>query len=597
MSRSILIALTIFLFCNFTALAGERPNVILIITDDQGYGEIAAHGNPVIHTPALDQLHAESIRLTDFHVDPTCSPTRGALMTGKYSHRARVWHTVRGGNHLRASEVTMADVFRHNGYHTALFGKWHLGANYPYRPIDRGFEEWLGCGDGGTNTSDCYFWNDRVNDIYWHNGERVYREGFNPDVFFESAMNYVREYKSEDPFFIYLATYLPHKPYTFPSADFHKKYLDMGLSDQLAAYYASIEHVDGLVGKLRKVLKKTGQEKNTILIFMTDNGSTHGREAFNAGMNGGKGSTMDGGHRVPCFFHWPGGGLGNPRDIPQLCAHFDLLPTLTELCQMQLPRPVDFDGTTLVPLLKDKGKNWPDRTLVVEKQRSVEPNPSNSAIMTQQWRLVGHSKLFDIQKDPGQKHDIADQHPDVVSELLERFGKHWERVSPDHRSHPTPIAGTPHDKELLLSFSELRDGSGFAHGYAAAGREAKGIWHLEIAESGTYEFEVRRWPVEAEGPFQGVPEVDKTVDAWSPRGPKQDFLYGGGTLTPIPVHTVSLRVGDFFEKRDVTAVEKVFVFNVDLARGKTTVDAAFYDDVGKRLTNAYYVYVRKKRTS
>lgn len=140
-------------FC-FSCAVGpkKQPNVILIVTDDQGYGDLSCHGNPYIKTPHIDQLYEESVRFTNFHVDPTCAPTRAALMTGKYSHRVGVWHTVCGGNHLRASEKTMADVFKSSGYHTAIFGKWHLGANYPYRPIDRGFEEWIGQGDGGTGT-------------------------------------------------------------------------------------------------------------------------------------------------------------------------------------------------------------------------------------------------------------------------------------------------------------------------------------------------------------------------------------------------------------------------------------------------------------
>ncbi|VGO18922.1 Arylsulfatase [Pontiella sulfatireligans] len=581
----------VLVLCVSAAYAAKRPNVILMVTDDQGYGDIAAHGNPVIQTPEMDRLHSQSIRLTDFHVDPTCAPTRGALMSGKFSHRARVWHTVRGGNHLREGEITMADVFKHNGYDTAMFGKWHLGANYPYRPMDRGFDEWLGLGDGGPNTSDCWFWNDRVNDMYWHNGEREYREGFNPDVFYREAGEYVKKHKGEKPFFIYLPTYVPHKPYSFPAPDFHEKYLAMGLEKELVAFYASIARVDWNIGQLRKTLEEKGIADNTILIFMTDNGSTH-TEVFNAGMSGHKGSTNEGGHRVPCFIHWPAGKLGAPRDISNLTAHIDVLPTLMELCGMQSPEPMDLDGKSLVPLFHGKTPDWQNRTLVVEKQRQLEYNRKYNAIMNGSWRLLGHSKLYDISKDPAQKTNVAKEHPEVVEKLLKDFEAYWKRVTPDDRSFPTPIAGTPYDEELLLGISELRDGDGYAHGYCAEGREAKGIWHIEAAVAGIYEIEVRRWPKEAEAPFDGVPKVNKTVDAWSTRGPKTTFLTSG-KITALPIGSVSLKAGEFYEKRAVGPEDKALIFDVELPKGVVTIDAVFYDKNDKRMTNAYYVYVRK----
>lgn len=375
-----------WLFCAPVILCASRPNVILLVTDDQGYGDIAAHGNDQIHTPGLDQLHSESIRLTDFHVDPTCAPTRSAIITGKYSHHVRVWHTVRGGNHLRASEVTMGDVFKYNGYDTALFGKWHLGANYPYRPIDRGFDEWLGVGDGGPGTTDDYFWNDRVNDTYWHNGEREYREGYAPDVFYGAAIDYLKNHSREKPFFIYLPTYAPHRPCTIPDPTLADKYVDAGVPLGRALFYAMIERVDQNISQLRKTLDKEGLAENTIVIFMTDNGSTHGWASFNAGMSGGKGSNLDGGHRVPCFIHWPEGRLGEARDVSALSGHIDLLPTLIDLCSMELPKAVDFDGTSLMPLLRGATNNRGDRTLFVETQRSAEYEKGhNSAVLTNKW--------------------------------------------------------------------------------------------------------------------------------------------------------------------------------------------------------------------
>jgi arylsulfatase A-like enzyme len=191
------------------AAATSKPNVILIVTDDQGYGDLSCHGNPILQTPNLDRLHKESVRFTDFHTNPTCAPSRGALLTGKYAHRAGVWHTIAGGNHLRASEMTMADAFRASGYRTALFGKWHLGSNYRYPPMDRGFDEWLGSGDGGTGTNDDWFDNDRVNDHYLHNGEWVQRDGYAPDVFFDAAIDFHQSGQRQRPAILCLSRHLP----------------------------------------------------------------------------------------------------------------------------------------------------------------------------------------------------------------------------------------------------------------------------------------------------------------------------------------------------------------------------------------------------
>ena len=230
-----------------SALSAQQPNVIIILTDDQGYGDIAAHGNPVIRTPHLDKLHADSARLTDFHVDPTCSPTRAALLTGKYSHRVKVWHTIAGGNHLREGEATMADIFRANGYRTAMFGKWHLGSNLPYRPIDRGFDEWLGQGDGGTGTTADHFLNDRVNDHYLHNGEWKQVEGWAPEVFFNATIEFARESKKRNkPFFTYLATYLPHTPITLPNPTWADDYKHK-VNPNTAYFFTAIERIDAMI--------------------------------------------------------------------------------------------------------------------------------------------------------------------------------------------------------------------------------------------------------------------------------------------------------------------------------------------------------------
>lgn len=571
----------------------KKPNVIIILTDDQGYGDISAHGNKIINTPNIDKLHSESVRFTDFHVDPTCAPTRSALMSGKYSHHVGVWHTVRGGNHLRASEITLADVFNKNGYQTGLFGKWHLGANYPYRPMDRGFQEWLGQGDGGTGTTDDYFWNDRVNDMYWHNGKQEYIEGYTPDVFYNKAQEFIRKRNPSKPFFVYLPTYIPHGPFTHPKKNFYEKYMKMGLNKHVASFYAVTEHLDENIGKLRAFLKEEEIEDNTILIFMTDNGSAWGWKVFNAGMSGGKGSTLDGGHRVPCFIYWKDGKIMGGKDINTLTAHIDIMPTLIDLCKLKIAKDIDFDGRSLKALIYKNSKDWKERTLVVETQRKVEQTPTVSAIMTEKWRLVGHEKLYNIKEDPAQKKDLAEQYPEVVKQLMAEFQKYWTKVIPNDREIPYPVVGTKYDKEIFLGVSELREGKErYHHGQISSGLEVKGAWHIDIAKAGRYEFEVSRWASEVNTPFRALPKVTKTVDAWSPDGAIKETMYKG-EFTKLPIQTVTLKVGDFEEQKQVRETDTSITFEVNLPKGKVAVESQFLDAKGSWLTNAYYMYVRK----
>ncbi len=351
--------------------ATSKPNVILIMTDDQGYGDLACHGNPDLKTPHLDRLAGESVSFSNFHVDSYCTPTRSALMTGRYSHRVGGWGTVAGRNMLRDTEVTMGDVFRHNGYRTALFGKWHLGTNYPYRPIDRGFEEWLGKGDGGTGCATDYWGNDRVNDVFIHNGEPVALPGFETDVFFDAAGDFIKNNKQR-PFFVYIAPYAVHGPESVPDLKWLQPYVGKS-SPSVADFYATITNIDQNVGRLRDLLREEGLAKDTILVFLTDNGSA--RNPYPAGMRGKKGSQYDGGHRVPCFFHWPAGGIQKPKTVDHLAAHLDILPTFVDLCSLKLPQPVPFDGISLRPLLMDVNPAWSDRTLIIGSVFNGVPLP------------------------------------------------------------------------------------------------------------------------------------------------------------------------------------------------------------------------------
>ncbi|MHC4485640.1 MAG: arylsulfatase [Planctomycetota bacterium] len=375
---------------------GKRPNVVLVMTDDQGYGDLGCHGNPIIQTPNLDKLYMQSVRLTDFHVGPTCSPTRAALMTGHYCNRTGVWHTVMGRSLLRKDEVTMGDVFSGAGYPTGIFGKWHLGDNYPFRPQDRGFGEVLIHGGGGVGNTPDYWGNDYFDDTYLHNGRRKEFRGYCTDVWFNVAMKFM-EANKDRPFFCYIPTNAPHSPYNVAD-EYIKPYLDKGLPERQARFYGMVTNIDDNMARLMHRLGELDLEENTILIFMTDNGTSGG--SYSAGMRGKKGSEYDGGHRVPCFIRWPRGGLTGPGDIDRLTAHVDILPTLIELCGLKSPRGVKLDGDSLVPLLMGRDGSWPDRTLITDSQRIEHPEKwRKSAVMTDRWRLVNGTELLPLLKN------------------------------------------------------------------------------------------------------------------------------------------------------------------------------------------------------
>ncbi|MFT5130574.1 MAG: arylsulfatase A-like enzyme, partial [Rhodothermales bacterium] len=394
-----------FLFVIAAALAAP-PNVVLIMTDDQGYGDLACHGNPVLKTPNLDALHAESLRFTDFHTMPFCTPTRAALMTGRNASRTGAYRTSAGRTMMHADEVSMATVFKDNAYATGIFGKWHLGDNYPHRPQDRGFEttRWHRCGGVGQGSD--YWGNDYFDDHYEENGSFKKFEGYCTDVFFDGALDFITKNAAEEkPFFAYIASNAPHGPYRV-APEYAAPYKEACNWRSGAEFYGMIANIDENVGRLRRRLAELKIAEDTILIFMTDNGSAAGLSpkkdegfgpldqladgGFNAGMRGKKSSIYDGGHRVPFFVHWPEGKLTGGRDVTELAACWDVLPTLIDLCALTPPK-VEFDGSSLVPALK--GEGMPERSLVMQFQGGAYfrhlPEPwTDSVVMTKRWRLL-----------------------------------------------------------------------------------------------------------------------------------------------------------------------------------------------------------------
>jgi len=549
-------------------LAGNRPNVILVMTDDQGYGDLGCLGNPVIQTPNLDKLYTQSVRLTDFHVGPTCSPTRAALMTGHYCNRTGVWHTIMGRSLLRKDEVTMGDVFSAAGYRTGIFGKWHLGDNYPFRPQDRGFGEVLIHGGGGVGQGPDYWGNDYFGDTYFHNGEPEKFGGYCTDVWFDGAVEFI-EANKDRPFFCYIPTNAPHGPYNIAD-EYIKPYLDKGLPEKQARFYGMITNIDDNIAWLMHRLGELGLEENTILIFMTDNGTSGG--GYSAGMRGKKGSEYDGGHRVPCFIRWPRGGLTGPGDIDRLTAHVDLLPTLIELCGLKSPRGVKFDGDSLVPLLMGRDGNWPDRTLITDSQRIEHPEKwRKSAVMTDQWRLVNGTELYDIKADPGQKNNIAGGTPTVVEELREAYEEWWADVSERFDEYCEIIIGSDKQNPTRLMSHDWHTAKvPWNQGAVRSGMQANGFWAVDIERDGTYQFELRRWPKELDAPINAAVPGGKAISATEAR----------------------LTIAEVDVTKPVSRDARAVTFSVKLRAGSGPLRTWFIDDTGES-RGAYYVYAKR----
>lgn len=486
--------------------ASKRPNVIVIITDDQGYGDVGAHGNSMIQTPNLDQLHAESVRLTDYHVDPTCSPTRAALMSGRYSSRTGVWHTIMGRSIVHGDELLLPAVMKSGGYTTGMFGKWHLGDNHPSRPKDVGFDVASWHGGGGVGQTPDHWGNDYFDDTYWVKGKPVIHEGYCTDNWFDHALDFIEDSKDK-PFFCYLSTNAPHGPFIV-DAKYSKPYEEKGVPPTMAKFYGMITNIDENVGKLRQRLKELGIDDNTILIFTTDNGTAAGMarqndkgswKGFNAGMRGNKGSYYDGGHRVPFFVHWPAGGMTGGRDVDTLAAHIDVMPTLVELCGIKKPDGPDIDGQSLAGVLKGVAQpELEERTLVVHSQRLEHVKKQRQfAVMSKNWRYVSGGALFNIKQDPGQQSNLAKDHPDLVKKMSAQYDAWWEHISDRFDDYVRLNIGHPADNPARLTCHDWHEpvkGVPWHQNHIMnTNSYSNGFWTLNVVKAGRYEIRLRRW--------------------------------------------------------------------------------------------------------
>jgi arylsulfatase A-like enzyme len=583
MRRLWLLPCLTILACHSLA-AAERPNVVIVMTDDQGYGDHSAHGNPVLKTPNLDRLREQSIRLTDFHVAPMCTPTRGQLMTGCDCLRNGAMNVSSGRTLLRRGFPTMPDIFKANGYRTGQFGKWHLGDNYPYRPQDRGFEETLWFPSSHIGSAPDFFTNDYFDDVYSQNGERKPFSGYCTDVFFNNALDWMKKRAAaNEPFFCYLPTNAPHGPLHVP-AKYREEYEAKGQKENVARFFGMIANIDENVGRLLSFLKDSGLEENTILIYLTDNGGTAGVPIFNAGMRGRKIELYEGGHRVPCFIRWPAGKLREPGDIAELTEVQDLLPTIAELCNLDLPEQAKFDGISLASLLRGEIDALPDRSLVIQFSRMNAPVPhkGDACVAWKRWRLVGDKELYDLAADFEQRQNVLDRHPDVAERLRKDYDAWWSEIAPHVNDHSAIIVGSDHENPSLLSPADWEDVFLDQAQQVRAGLRRNGPWNIEVAQPGTYEISLRRWPQEDPAPISAGKPPMSNDDGAFPKG------------VALPIASARLKVGDFDATQRVQATDESVAFEVKLAAGRTDLQTWFLDETGSEIAGAYYVTVLRK---
>ncbi len=463
------LSFALLLFCLTTAhadLAGRRPNIILVITDDQGYGPVGRHGHPWIQTPHLDALYDTSTRFTRFLVSPTCSPTRAALMTGRHPMKNGVTHTILERERLTLDATTLAEVLKSADYTTGIFGKWHLGDEEPYQPHKRGFDEAFIHGAGGIGQAyNCSCadapGNKYFNPILRHNGTFVNTSGYCTDLFFTGALGWIKLVKDQDqPYFAYITTNAPHGPFIAPPKNTNR-FKDLGFKEKTAGFYGMIENIDENMGRLISKLSAWNQLDNTLVIFMSDNGMTGGGSgrgvvgkgadgeelrAFNAQMKGQKGSPDEGGVRVPFFVRWDG-KLKPKRDIDRIAAHIDVLPTFAALAGAEVPGG-QVEGRSLLPLLDNPQAKWEDRYLYTHQGRwkvGEEPNDyqwQNFAIRNQQFRLVNNTHLYNMDVDPGQTTNIIEQHTDVVTAMRKAYDIWWQGTRPLMVNEGVPMSPT-----------------------------------------------------------------------------------------------------------------------------------------------------------
>jgi arylsulfatase A-like enzyme len=568
-----------------SAADAKRPNVLIVMTDDQGLGDFSYTGNPVLKTPALDAFAKESVRLTDFHVCPMCSPTRGQLMTGLTALRNGATSVTAGRTFLRPGLPTLPEVFAKAGYKTGIFGKWHLGDSYPHRPIDKGFTESVYHLGWGQLNSTPEFDRPLIDGRYFHNGTEKRYKGHCTDFWFDSAMAWMKDRKAKDePFLCYIPTNAPHAPH-IDLDEYVKPYQGKGP----AGFFGMISHIDKRFGDLDKFLTDEKLKEDTIVVFMTDNGGTAGVATFNAGLRAGKTTYYDGGHRVPCWIRWPKGDLGPARDISTPTQNTDLLPTLCDLCGVAQSKgdakDAPYRGASLVGLLRNWPEGFPDRKFVV--QYGQIPKKFEACIVWGKWRLVKGEELYDLVADREQKSDVAAKHPDVVSAMRSYYDSWWKGLEPTLNDFVPISLGAKQQPVVELNSGDWEgiyaDNTGFVR--EAVGGPNGGHWHVLVEEAGEYEFTLRRWPEQTKAALGDKYEPS----AKSPANKAKLVTKGFPTIAVAKLEIAGVKADTKADPKATGAT-----LNVKLPAGKTKLKAWFADADGNDLCGAFFVTVKKK---
>lgn len=481
-----------------TAYTQDRPNVIVIMTDDQGIGDFGCMGNPLVQTPNIDSMFQRSVHFSNFYVSPVCSPTRASLMTGRYAYRTRVVDTFIGRAMMDPDEVTLAERMNEAGYATGIFGKWHLGDCYPLRPMDQGFNHSVVHRGGGIGQSSdppgaegAY-----TNPILYQNGEPRRERGYCTDVYYDHALEFIEQCKSRElPFFVYLPDNCPHGPFKDVPKDWWEKYKDANLThdryptveggngvsdktnpDKNARVYAMISNIDENIGRLQDHLKKLDLFENTIIVFLTDNGPNGHR--FVQGLRGQKTSVYEGGIKTLCMMQWPA-KIQAHRTLPELAAHIDLSPTLLDACGIESKSNPKIDGVSLMPLIEGEAKDWEQtrNPVFIQVHRGNQPQRYHQmAVRDHRWKLVHPSgfhrerfqgppafELYDLQSDPFEKNNLAAKEPGRVKELVSLYDRWFDDVSQtreDNYQCPEIVIDPTRERTLILTRQDARRKTG-----------------------------------------------------------------------------------------------------------------------------------------
>jgi arylsulfatase A len=532
------------------------PNVILILTDDQGYGDLGIHGNSQIDTPVLDQLARESARFDRFYVSPLCAPTRASMLTGRYHLRTGTISVSKGLETMDTEEYTLAELFKDNGYSTSLFGKWHNGQHYPNHPLAQGFDVFTGFLGG--------HWSNYFDTHLEKDGKMQKTAGYITDVLTDEAIAFIEANQSE-PFFTYLAYNTPHSPHQV-SDRFFDPYKAQGLDDELAAIHGMVSNLDWNIGRVLDKIKALGLEDNTVVIFLTDNGPNGNR--FNAEMKGIKGSVHEGGVRVPSFWKWPENIQPGVKTIAG--SHVDILPTLVELLSLDFKEKLPLDGISLAPALRGESQESGRAIFshVAQPDRMLDPFPGairkDSLLLT---HFASGNELYDLKNDPSQKLNLVDSFPAITANLLQEYESWWVEVTQGAVfDRPIPISNQAPEILLAAYESTFTGGLTFYEGHGWAqdwltnwkGTDDKITWDLDVIDPGSYEVVFEYQASEAQ---LGTEVILKHGLTETPFGISEAFT---GELIPSPDRIVRKEAPE-------NTWGRLLIGKIELQKGKTNL--------------------------